>query len=618
MILTALHDLYERLSEPDEHGKAAVPPYGYAVQRVGLCLMLEADGTLVQVRHVKGPDDDKGKTRGKTLFVPEPPKRSVNVAPGFLFDKTAYVLGREANQRDRTAEAHGAFKALHEEVLADTNDEGLLAVLRFLWAWSPDDWDARDDLSEDDLSQNVVFRLASEQGFVHDRPAARAARAAMLEAAAGDVATCLVTGEARPAARLHPAIKGVAGAQSSGASLASFNLDAFKSYGREQGDNAPVGECVAAGYAAALNHLLSVEAGRRYRVGDASMVFWADTSEAEAAAAALVAGDYEDDDPVTAGSEEKRAASVADAIAQGRPLEVAAPDVEPDTKLYVLGLSPNAARLSVRFWETPSFGALAERFRQHADDLALAYAREGASPRPPAVWQLGQETGAYVADGQGRMKVNAKSVSPRMAGDLMRALLRGDRYPRTLLTSVVMRLRTDRQLTRRRMQIIKACLVRDARFRNVPEERRMPVALDEDYDGEGATGYRLGRLFAEIETMQRLALGDGINATVRDKFYGAASTTPARIFPALIKNAQNHFAKAKKSIDKKGRKLTGLAIHTDKRIGAITASLPPVLPSKLGIQDQGAFAVGYYHQSYAPRAETKTTNDTATPEGDDQ
>ena len=606
MILTALSEHYERLSQPDEHGETVVPAFGYSDQSVGVCLTLSPDGELLSAEPLtQTTTDAKGKetVRDRVLAVPEPPKRSVNIAPGFLFDKTAYVLGHETNQRDRTLEAHKAFKALHFEALGGSDDEGLVAVLSFLDEWSPNDWARRDDLTDDMLDKNVVFRLDSEHGFVHDRSAAKALRTAMLEEGAAWSATCLVTGENRPVARLHPAIKGVDGAQSSGASLSSFNLDAFSSYGRKQGDNAPVGERVASAYTTVLNHLLrrGEDNHQRHRIGDATMVFWADDAEAEAQAVGMIGGLDDGGD----GREdiENLAGSLARQLAQGLPIEAIDEKLQ-KAKLYVLGLSPNAARLSVRIWETPSFGQLAERFKQHADDLRIE--PPAWTTRPPAVWQLAYETGAYVRDGEKKskdgsplQKMNAKTVSPRIAGDLMRALLTGARYPRTLLTNIVMRLRTDRHMTKRRVAIIRACLVREARMNGKPEKEWLPMGLDEDYKGEGSTGYSLGRLFAELEHAQVLSMGRGVNATIRDKYYGSAATTPARVFPRLVANTVNHVSAVRKGRNKeiKGDP-KAIAGGIDKRIGAIMAGLPPVWPNSLTIEEQGAFAVGYYHQRY--------------------
>ncbi|MEO1041450.1 MAG: type I-C CRISPR-associated protein Cas8c/Csd1 [Pseudomonadota bacterium] len=595
MILTALNDHYARLSQPDAYGETAVPAFGYSLQQVGLCLSLSPDGELLSAEPLtQTTTDAKGKetVRDRLLAVPTPPKRSANVAPGFLFDKTAYVLGREINQRDRTLEAHEAFKSLHAEALEASNDEGLVAFRLFLDRWSPDDWDSRDDLTDVLLDKNIVFRLGTEHGFIHDRPAAKALRTAMLEEAAASPATCLVTGDTRPVARLHPAVKGVNGAQSSGASLSSFNLDAFSSYGREQGDNAPVGERVAAAYTTVLNHLLrrGEDNFQRHQIGDATMVFWADDPEAEIQTAGMIGG-YEEGNRDDV---ENLAGSLADQLAQGLPVE-AIDDKLKKAKLYVLGLSPNAARLSVRFWETPSFGQLIERFKQHADDLRIE--PPASKNKPPAVWQLAYETGAYMGEA-GQEKINTKTVSSRIAGDLMRALLTGGRYPRTLLTNIVMRLRIDRHVTARRVAMVRACLVREARMDGKPEEEWLPMAWNENYKGRGMVGYHLGRLFAEIEYTQALASDFKLNATVKDKYYGAASTVPARIFPSLMRGLNHHLSKLRKT--KKGS-----AMYADDRIQRILSVAEPEWPIRLSFADQGAFAVGYYHQKDHTEREIK-------------
>jgi CRISPR-associated protein Csd1 len=257
--LASLVHAYDRLAERGE-----APVFGYSVEKIGFLISLNEDGTTA------GPPIDlrEGEGKKKTPLLipaPQPTKRTSSIAPNFLWDKTSYVLGVTAGGGKRTAEEHAAFVAKHKELLQDTDDEGLRALLRFLESWSPENF-TNLGWSEDIKDQNVVFSLENERRKnirLHDRPAARALWARLCSEGEKSQAACLVTGEHGPVARLHPAIKGVWGAQSSGASLVSFNIDAFTSYGHEQGDNAPVSEAAAFAYTTALNHFLASRPDRR-------------------------------------------------------------------------------------------------------------------------------------------------------------------------------------------------------------------------------------------------------------------------------------------------------------------------------------------------------------------
>jgi CRISPR-associated protein Csd1 len=315
-VLASLVRAYERLGDE-------MPPFGYSVEKIDFEIPLNTDGTPA------GPPIDRrqGEGKKKTPFamrMPQPAKRTSAIAPNFLWDKTSYVLGVTASEGKRTTAEHAAFVARHRELLQGSKGEGLQAFLRFLESWRPDDFATIDwpvDIKEQIIDRNVVFSLESErrkQIRIHDRPAARALWARLCSEAEKSQAACLVTGEHSAIARLHPAIKGVWGAQSSGASIVSFNLDAFASYGHEQGDNASVSEAAAFKYTTALNRFLERDSSHRIRTGDASTVFWADASDAQAANEAedIFAALLGVDEKV----ESKKIGALLEALRQGRPI----------------------------------------------------------------------------------------------------------------------------------------------------------------------------------------------------------------------------------------------------------------------------------------------------------
>ena len=396
----------------------------------------------------------------------------------------------------------------------------------------------------------------------------------------------------RPLPRLHPSIKGVRGAQSSGASIVSFNLDAFTSYGKDQGENAPVSEEAAFAYTTALNHLLRSGSRNRVQIADATTAFWAESPAPaeEALVWSLFEPPVDDGDSAKPKTGEARfdaaeAARIRDILNQmtkGRALEEAAPELQAGTRFFVLGLAPNAARIAIRFWHEDTLGNLARRFGEHYRDLVM-------EPAPwrmlPAVWRLLFETAV-----QGK----AENIPPNLAGEVTRAILTGGRYPRSLLAAVVMRMRADGAINGLRAEICKACLNRDARLSGRKED--IPVSLDK---ANANPGYRLGRLFAVLETIQTRALGSEINATIRDRYYGAASATPAAVLPLLLRNANHHLARLRK--DGKG----GLAFTFEREIAEILDPFSDQLPRSLRIEEQGRFAVGYY-TSVSPDGPART------------
>ncbi len=582
MILQTLHQHYHRLLKRGEEG---LPLYGYSQEKISHCILLAADGAVTGVTPLL--DTSGKKPLPRSLSVPQPEKRTVAIAPNFLWDKSSYVLGVSATSK-RADKEHAAFKQFHLDCLRDETDEGLRALARFLEHWTPERF-VLPHFKPDMLDTNLVFRLESERRYLHDRPAAVALRAHLLapngEAAAATL-PCLVTGELRHAARLHPAIKGVNGAQSSGASIVSFQQQAFNSYGKAQGENSPASSEAAFAYTTLLNHLLRRDAGNRQRltVGDTTVVFWAEADnagEAEAAEELFGAGFGVERGDTDEQATQKLRVSM-EALAKGRPLTDIDPRLQPGTRMVVLGLAPNASRLSVRYWLRDSLGALAERLRTHAQDLAL---EPTPWKTPPTPWRLALCT-APTRDG----KAKAEDVSPLLAGELMRAILTGGRYPQSLLANLVMRMRADGDVSPLRVALCKAVICRDRRLAGSEDDiKEVPVSLDTDLEDPA---YLLGRLFAVLESAQRAALGGQVNATIRDRYFGAASATPALVYGMLMHNAQNHLARVRK--DK-----AGLAVNLEKDIREIVGKLPPHLPKSLNLESQGTFAIGYYHQSEA-------------------
>lgn len=564
--LAALARAYDRMAARHE-----VPAFGYSMQNVGFLVSLNDDGS-VSGKPIDLRTGEGRKRLAKPLAVPQPVKRTSGIAPNFLWDKTAYVLGVTAGEGNRTAAEHAAFVAQHREWLAGNADEGLAALLSFLEQWRPHhfvdlDWPA------DMKDQNVVFTLERErldEIYIYDRPAARALWARL--AAGGDKngeAVCLVSGELAPVARLHPAIKGVWGAQSSGASIVSFNLDAFTSYGHEQGDNAPISEVAAFAYTAALNTFLERNSKHRVQIGDASTVFWADAGDADAVAVAegFFAGliGLDDEKIINRGVKD-----MLEKVRAGVATANIFPDLPKGVRFYILGLAPNAARLSIRFYLEDAFGVIARRYLEHIERLRIEPPPRDAAP---SMWRMLIETAVLQ---------KSENIQPNLAGEWLRAILSGTPYPLTLLSTLIMRLRADHDVNALRVAILKSVLIKNF-------DMEAPVALDPACDDKG---YLLGRLFALYEQVQTFALGRDVNATIKDKYYGAASAQPRKIFHLLESGSANHLSKI-------GKQKPGLKVNLEKQIGAIMDLMKPgddPFPASLPDKSQALFGLGYYHQ----------------------
>jgi len=416
--------------------------------------------------------------------------------------------------------------------------------------------------------------LDGETQFLHQRTAAKNLWATMV-APDDDAVTacCLVTGEQAALARLHPSIKGVYGGQSSGGSIVSFNADAYTSYGKSQGGNAPVSEMATFAYTTALNYLLRRENNQCLSIGDASTVFWAVAGDGQAAQQAESLFSFMLNMPADDGQQTSQIKPILDKIAKGRPLNEFAPDIDPETRFFVLGLAPNAARLSVRYWLDTTFGELANHISEHFQDLSL---KPLPWREPPSVWRLLIQTAV-----QGK----SENIPPQLAGELMRAIITGQPYPRMLLAQLIQRIRSNGDINGIRVAMIKAIIQRDFRKGLIQEE--VPMSST---DSSTNIADRLGRLFAVIERIQEAALGRDLNSTVTDKYYGTASTVPFSVFPRLLAGSQNHLTRLRK--DK-----PGYAVNLKKDLAEIIAGIKEnSFPRHLSVEEQGRFVIGYYRQ----------------------
>jgi CRISPR-associated protein Csd1 len=580
VILQRLAEYYDRVAG-DAASASRLPKRGYSVQKISFCVVLTPQGRLQQFQSLLDTAQ-----KAPSFLVPGQAKSSGSgINPCLLWDNAAYMLGFKPDDQkpERTRASFEAFRDKHLSIESEINSGAFSAVCTFLRDWSPPlSTRHSDDLKE--ITRNCgVFRIAGQERFVHEDAAFVAW---WLSRGAGDddgapTGMCLVTGQGQTIARLHePKVKGVRGTQSAGALLVSFNDPAYESYGKSQSFNAPVGSAAAFKYANALNFLLDRD-DRRVLLGDATVVFWAERPSPIESFISDLLSERTLPHPDVPAEDQGRVDQVRLFLSELRHGHTTDNAVDPEgaTRFFVLGLSPNASRIAVRFWMDTTVAEIENRLRQHMEDVELGGAREDEFPL--MIRRIVQATGRAEIDAKGRVKnYDGGSISPLLAGAVARAVLTGGPYPEVLLSAMVRRIRSDGAISRPRIAAIKACLNRNSRLRGNSKE--VPVALD---PSRSEPAYVTGRLFALLEKIQEDGSEGGLNTTIKDRYFSSASATPRVVFPRLIRLSQHHLAK----LDR-GRK-----VYREKQLGEIVGKLDG-FPTHFNLEDQGLFAVGYFHQ----------------------
>lgn len=570
MILQALTEHYEALAAQE---KIARP--GWADAKISFALCLGESGELERVASTKTEQTQGKKTvlAPQKLSLPAPVTRTAGVLSNFLWDNSSYILGVDAKGKpQRSLKCFEACKVLHHQVLDGVDSPGARALLAFLDRWDPAAAAEHPALKEDweELTggANLVFRYHGD--YLHNDPMIRQAWQRHYDSSGeGPEMVCLVTGQKGPVEAVHPSIKGVAGGQTSGTALVSFNAPAFCSYGRDQSLNAPVSRYAAFAYTAALNCLLA-DREHLYRVGETTILFWAKSGQPafQDFFAAMAFGGTACYDAGTLGGMLK-------SLLEGKPVLYDETRLDPGMDFYILGISPNAARLSVRFFLRNSFGGFLENVQRHNDRLEIIRpANDSFESIPP--WKL--------VDATVNQNSKDKSPSPVMTGEVLRAILTDTHYPVSLLNGVTLRIRADHKVDRTRAAILKAYYLKKP-HPDIPKEV-LTVSLNPACD---TPAYVLGRLFSVYEAIQSAA-NPGINTTIKDKYFNSAAATPAVIFPILGNLAQKHLKKLKSSN-------RGLCVFYEKQLGEVASLLDTSFPARMSLPQQGAFQLGYYHQT---------------------
>ncbi len=587
MILQALKEYYDRMAAYG--GDDAIAPQGWEKKEIAFLIVIDEQGNLVNVEDTR--EKVGKKLIAHTYLVPLTTRHSSEIAANFLWDKVEYVLAYKQPSDEKTPLRHEAFiKRLQDYtgikaidcIIAFFNADGY-QVLKKLPIW--------DDIKKS--TGNISFKIAGHKQPVFREPEIIAIVDTLnkIGDAGDDSGICLITGKKDKIARLHTAIKGVRGAQTAGANIVSFNVDSARSYGKNQGSNAPTGESAVFAYTTALNTLLGKDSKQKIQVGDATTVFWSERKNTLEENLPSFFSEPTADNPNTLTDNVKNLYQSVESGAYSTP-------DQKDIRFYILGLSPNAARISIRFWHMDTLDETAKRFKQYFEDLSICHADQEMDHLPIRV--LLESTVREKEDKKSdkippnlaansktkqEFKADKKSdkIPPNLAGNMMRSILEDLPFPESLLRIILLLFKADHKISYARVKLLKAFINRKLRINNPSNERSITMSLDTENNN---IGYLLGRLFAVLEKIQ-LEASPGLNSTIKDRYYAAASSTPISVFGKLMRMKNYHIEK----LENQGRK-----IWFEQLLGEIISKFS-TFPATLSLEDQGRFAIGYYHQN---------------------
>jgi len=576
MILQSLVRHYECLVKYGE-----VPRLGWCIAKASFAINLRQDGSILGVIPLR-ETVQRGKKQieiSKEIQVPEMVSRSSDISANFLCDNSKYILGIDQDETDkRSKKCFLAAKERHLKLLEDVNSLCAEAVKNYFLKWNPESAHSDPEIQKEweglTAGGNLIFYVNGKFAQC-DEAIIEKWEQEQKNCCTEEKGICLVTGKQAEISRIHTTIKGVQGSQSSGAALVSFNAPAFESYEKRQSFNAPVSNYAMFAYTTALNYLLSK---RDYvkQIGDTTVVFWAEDATVECQNLFLAASEPSADN-------QEIIKGVFQKLSEGVPVDIDSVinSINLEQKFYILGLSPNAARLSIRFFYVDQFGNILKHLQEHYERMKIVRPASD-SLAYYGIWRMLQETI--------NKKSKDKKPQPGIAGQTFEAILSGGRYPEGLYMAVLARIRAEQdqkennvyKITRGRAAIIKAYLLRNCLSLNMKGEDF--VELNENCE---ELAYVLGREFSVLEAIQEDA-NPGINATIKDRYFNSACATPGIIFPVLFKLKNSHTRKLE----------IGKAIYYEKLLTELQGKIPPSgCPKRLTLEQQGLFILGYYHQT---------------------
>jgi CRISPR-associated protein Csd1 len=556
MILQALKEYYDRKAADLESG---IAPEGWEWKEIPFIVVLDENGSSIRIEDTR--EGEGSKKRGKRFLVPQGVKKTSGITANLLWDNANYVFG--IGEKRGTKQKKAFVGRIEKELPGSAKKQALLAFLTHNDTASFAKTEHWKEICE--TKPVVSFRFDEDRELYCETDEVKKALSEKV-VPGQNAGLCMVTGGRDTISRTHTAIKGVWGAQSSGANIVSFQVNSgYDSYGKTQGYNAPVGEKAMFAYTTALNTLLDKNSAQRMQIGEASTVFWSKRKT-------QFEGDFvwlfqESKDNPDAGT--LCIKQLFESPNTGGYVEDSG-----NEQFNILGLSPNDGRISIRFWRQGTIAEFAKNIRRHFEDIEIV--KPQGEPVYYSLWRLLVNTA---------VQDKSENILPNIAGDFMRSILDGTPYPATLLQAVLRRIRSD---TENRVKPVRAALIKAYLNRylfscgNFDKREVLNVALDTE---QPSIGYQLGRLFAVLEKIQE-EVNPGINATIRERYYGAACGSPVTVFPTLMRLKNHHLAK----MENRGR-----VTNLERLMGEIAGHFDE-FPLHLDLFQQGKFAIGYYHQ----------------------
>lgn len=570
MLLQSLVKLYEAWAE-----KGEIEKLGWNPVKISYGISLDEEGNVDEIIHLKTNAPKGNKEIPSLISLPMPVKRSVGVASNFLYDNATYVFGYDnSNKPDRAKQCFDCFRSVGNKVLENSEDEFSIVIKKFLQKDYSEFENLSDLLTELNCTETTVDDILNKGAnlllmplgkFPTDSKAICESWNSYYEHSDAPKGVCLVTGKDDHIAKLHPVIKNIRGAQAAGASLVSFNATAFNSYGKENGYNAPVSEYAAFAYTSALNKLVS-DNDHRIFAGDTTVVCW--TEDGESAYQDVFVGIFNSDDEV----KQKDLHDTIVSIVNGNEVKWEGIPLNPSNNFYILGISPNSARLSVRFFIQNTFGKVMENLlknQQRMEMVKPGFEKFNYIP----LWRILGETV--------NKKSRDKKCKPHLAGDVLNSIINDYNYPSTLYYGILGRISAEQNINWVKASVLKAYLLK-----NYDSKYKEEITVDYN-ENSNNKAYLLGVLFSNLEEIQNTA-NPGIKSTIRDRYFTAASSTPSRVFPILIDLAQNHIKKIPN---------VGAKVNCQKMLTETMAKLGDKFPNRLKLDEKGMFQLGYYQRT---------------------
>lgn len=595
----------------DKQGGADNIPEGFAEQDIHYRIILSPEGELLDIVPAGYEDIIKGKNgKEKTVMRPENavlPVRTqkTSIDSNYIEHRPLYIFGLNYaedkftpdDNTNKAKKSHEAFVS-HELEFFDGLDSPIcIAYRKFIEKWNPENEKEHPALVQHKKDyKNSYFgfcfgigceKLEEDEQF-RNKYIQTYRQNSMDKIDSAEPAVCGITGERLPLARIHDKIK-FPGGQSSGCQLVCMKENAYESYGKVQSFNSSISETAMKKYTSMLNKLLS-DRNHHAAIDDMVIVYFAmkNNDEAECSSFLSFLGNTAFDPNEKAITAEEAEAEVGNVLQNSKRGLVSDMDAvgniesDPDVTFYIVGFTPNSARISQKFIYRDKFGNLMKNAEKHQRDLKI----NESSGRSVYFRDIAKELVSPKSTGE-------KAPSPLMT-DIMLAAFYGTPYPDGLLAAIVRRVKTDSnddksqyiKLNDIRAGIIKACLNRKYK------REEITMAWNDENKNQA---YICGGLFAIYEVIQKEASGGTLNRTITDSYFASACSRPASVFPKLGMLAMNHM-----------RKISEMSyIRFNRLIEQLMDDIEGEFPATLSIDDQGRFIVGYYQMNKKIYTSTK-------------